>query len=464
MGIADYFVLGILILAGLGLLYGTMAFIYDRYVSDSALRRNYPVLIRGRYLMEELGVFLRQYLFEADRTEMPFNRAQRSWVYRAAKGDIDTVPFGSTHDINTGTVFLPSLYPDLNRDSVPTQPYVIGEHTAHPYTPQRFFHISGMSYGSQSKQAVTALAKGSSLAGCWMNTGEGGITPYHLENAEEIVVQIGTAKYGLREPDGSLSIDRLKEVGAYPNVKMFEIKVGQGAKPGKGGILPGKKVNEEIAKLRGIGVGQDSMSPNRHPEFDKPEHILDMVAQVREITGKPCGFKLVGGNPLELEELISMIDPKLGPDFITLDGGEGGTGASPASLIDYCGLPLFDALPVLVKLLRDYNLYDEIEIIASGKLITPDQVALALAHGAKFVTSARGFMFALGCIQALKCNQNVCPAGVATDDPKLTKGLKPEAKAYAVARYVERMEYEVGVIAHSCGAESPRKLTLDHVR
>ena len=375
-----------------------------------------------------MGEFFRQYFFAMDREELPFNRAERSYVYQAAKDVDTTLAFGSTRDLKpVGTLmFVNCPYPTLERDSAETSDVTIGPFSADPYTTSSLFNVSGMSFGAISKPAVLALSKGAAKAGCWMNTGEGALSPYHLEGGADIVFQIGTAKYGVRDEDGRLSVDRLKEIAAHDQVKMFEIKLSQGAKPGKGGILPGEKVTEQIAKIRFIDVGQDSISPNRHPEIDSAGDLLDMIATVREATGKPTGFKAVIGAYGWLDDLFQEVHRRgieSAPDFITIDSADGGTGAAPMSLMDFMGLPIRESLPLVVDQLVAHGLKDRIKVIASGKLITPAQVAWALCMGADFVVSARGFMFALGCIQALQCNKNTCPTGITTHDADLQKGL-----------------------------------------
>ena len=305
------------------------------------------------------------------------------------------------------------------------------------------------------------------MAGCWINTGEGGLSPFHLQGGADIVMQIGTAKYGVRDQEGKLSDDKLREISALAQVKMFELKLSQGAKPGKGGMLPGEKVSEEIAAIRGIPEGQDSISPNRHPEIDSVEDLLDTIEHIRDITGKPTGFKVVLGDDHFVDELCIAINARgvaSAPDFITLDSADGGTGAAPQSLIDYMGLPLRESLPILANSLIKHNLKRRIRVIASGKLVDPASVAWALCLGADFAVSARGFMFALGCIQALQCNKNSCPTGITTNNPSLQKGLVVSDKAERVKNYCHNMNYEVGVIAHACGVEEPRRLSRHHAR
>ena len=456
-------------LIGIVFLVVAVVFVIDVTQTKHAIRRNFPVIGRFRYWFEHLGEFFRQYFFALDREEMPFNRAERSWVYRAAKGEDNTVAFGSTRDLRpVGTViFVNCPYPVLEKDVADAKDVTIGPYCEHPYTTHSIFNISGMSYGAISKPAVLALSHGAKMAGCWMNTGEGGLSPYHLEGGADIAFQIGTAKYGVRDQDGALSDEKLKEVAAHEQVKMFEIKLSQGAKPGKGGILPGGKVTDEISKIRGIPAGEDSISPNRHPEIDSAADLLDMIDRVRTLTGKPTGFKAVVGAYGWLEDLAAEIKRRgieSAPDFITVDSGDGGTGAAPMPLIDNVGLPVRESLPLVANILISEGLRDRVKLIASGKMVTPAEAAWAFCAGADFVVSARGFMFALGCIQALQCNKNTCPTGITTHNLRLQRGLDPKNKAERVARYAKQMTKEIGVIAHSCGVKEPRSLRRYHCR
>ncbi len=457
------FVVGLLFLAV------AVIFVIDISQSKDAIRKNYPVIGRFRYLFSTLGEFFRQYFFAMDREEMPFNRAEREWVHKSASGKDNTVAFGSTRNLSpVGTpIFVNCPFPTLDDQAADPPPVLIGPHADTPYEATSIFNISGMSYGALSTPAVRALSKGAKTANCWMNTGEGGLSPYHLEGGCDIVFQIGTAKYGVRDEKGNLSDEKLKEVASHPQVRMFELKMSQGAKPGKGGILPGAKVNEEIAAIRGIPAHQDSISPNGHPEISSIDDLLSMINRIRSVTGKPTGFKSVIGAYGWLEDMcvrIHELGPEHAPDFITVDSGDGGTGAAPMPLMDNVGLPIRESLPMVVDILARYGLCDRIRIIASGKLITPAEVAWALCVGADFVVSARGFMFALGCIQAMKCNKNTCPTGITTHDRRLQKGLNPEDKAVRVGNFVGKIRYGVGLIAHSCGVRNPRGLKRYHVR
>jgi glutamate synthase domain-containing protein 2 len=456
-------------IVGLVALAIVVLFIIDRCQTKNAIRRNYPVIGRSRALFEKLGTFFRQYFFAMDREEMPFNREQRNWAYRAAKNDDTTVPFGSTRNLSpTGTVlFAHSPYPTLQDHANGAPPMVIGPSCPYPYEAGSVFNISAMSYGAISKPAVIALSRGAARAGCWLNTGEGGLSPYHLEGGADIVFQLGTAKYGVRDKAGALDEKKLAEIAAHTQVRMIEIKLSQGAKPGKGGILPGAKVTDEIATIRGIEAGLDSISPDRFPDIGSDGALLDFVGRVRTITGKPTGIKAVIGQEAWLDGLFTEIAKRgadSAPDFITVDSADGGTGAAPLPLIDYVGLPIQESLPLVIDKLNEYGLRGRIRVIASGKLITPGPVAWALTCGADFVVSARGFMFALGCIQALQCNKNTCPTGVATHDKRRQRGLDPADKAERVGHYCKNMVHEVGIIARSCGVSDPRKLTRSHCR
>ncbi len=447
-----------------------VTFVFDISQSKNAILRNYPVVGHFRYLFSNLGEFFRQYFFAMDREEMPFNRAERQWVHRASSDKDNTIAFGSTKNLSIpgSTIFINCPFPMLDSDAVKTRTVIIGEgYNKHPYAANSIFNISGMSYGAISKPAVLALSGGAKKADCWMNTGEGGLSPYHLKGGADLVFQIGTAKYGVRNDDGSLSDQKLADIAQHDQVKMFEIKISQGAKPGKGGILPGIKVNTEISKIRGIPKGIDSISPNRHIEVSSSSELLDMINHVRDITERPVGFKTVIGHIRFLEDLLDEVNKRgveSAPDFITIDGGDGGTGAAPMALMDNVGLPLREALPLVVDTILKHGLEDRIKLIASGKMITPADVAWAICAGADFVTSARGFMFAIGCVQSLKCNKNTCPTGITTHNKRLQKGLDPENKSVKVANYVMNMTKTVEMIAHSCGVKEVHLLNRTHVR
>ena len=453
-------------------LVAAIVFWYLRDITQKqhAILRNYPLVGHLRYFFEQMGEYFRQYFFLGDREEMPFNRATRGWVYRLAKDEGGTIGFGSTYHLREpgAIIFVNSPFPTLTEDQLPTPALTIGEgFCAQPFVAASIMNISGMSYGAISRPAVTALSRGARVAGCWLNTGEGGVSPYHLEGECDLVVQIGTAKYGVRHEDGRLSEPRLRELAAMDSVRAFELKLSQGAKPGKGGMLPGGKVTEEIARIRGIAAGVSSISPNRHPEIKDVHALIDTVVRLRELTGKPVGIKTAIGGwyfMSELCEAISLRGAGCAPDFITVDGGEGGSGAAPQALADHMALSIDEALPRVVDSLIEYGLRDRVRVVASGKLVTSARVAWALAAGADFVTSARGFMFSLGCIQAMRCHTNSCPTGITTHNPKLHRGLVVEEKYLRVANYCRNLNHEVDMIAHACGLQHAREFRREHVR
>jgi len=453
--------------AGIVMLVLVVMFLQDMLQKESSVRRNFPVIGRLRYFLQDLGIYLRQYFFANDREEMPFNRITRSWVEQISTGAGGIIGFGSTSDLREpGTIiFVNSPYPQLEEDCSPSPSMLIGPDCDHPFEARRIVNISGMSFGALSSVAVKALSKGAAASGVWMNTGEGGLSPYHLEGNCDRIFQIGTAKYGVRNQDGHLDDDRLREVAAHVNA--FEIKLAQGAKPGKGGILPAVKVTEEIARIRGIPPYQASRSPNRHIEIKSPDDLLDMVARVRDVTGKPVGFKTVISEstyPKMLCDAILRRGAEHAPDFMTIDGGDGGSGAAPQVLADHVGLPIGEALPMAVDTLIEAGLRERIRVFASGKLVTSDKVAWALCMGADFVLSARGFLFALGCIQSLQCHKNTCPTGITTHNPRLQKGLVVPEKSKRVATYAISINNDLDVLAHSCGLANAREFRREHAR
>jgi len=446
-----------------------VTWVVDRNQTANSVLRNFPVVGHFRYGFLRLGEFFRQYLFASDREELPFNRSERVWVYRAAKNAENTNAFGSTRDLRAEGVpfFVNAPFPALGDHHVKPKPLRIGPFAREPYDHAAFFNISAMSFGALSAPAVRALSIGAAKAGIWLDTGEGGLAPYHLEGGCDIVFEIGTAKYGVRTSDGRLDDDKLKAVCAHRQVKMVSIKLGQGAKPGMGGLLPAAKVTPEIAAIRGIPAGQDSQSPNRHLDIANVPQLLDAIAHIRELTGKPVGFKAVFGSMAWIGQLCDEVHRRgieSAPDFIIVDGSEGGTGAAPQTLMEGVGLPLHEALPELVNTLMTHGLRQRIRVICSGKCITAYDVAWALSVGADFVNSARGFMLALGCIQSLQCNRNTCPTGITTQNPKLQRGLVVTDKSEKVGNYAKNVMHEVGIIAHSCGVEDPRQLDRSHCR
>jgi glutamate synthase domain-containing protein 2 len=443
-------------------------FIQDVTQKKHGVLRNYPVIGHLRYWFEELGEYFRQYFFSGDRDEMPFNRSTRGWVYRLAKNEGGTIGFGSTYDLkSTGAlIFVNHPFPVLDEDRLPTPSLLLGENFCkQPFEAKSIVNISGMSFGAISAPAVRALSRGAHSAGCWMDTGEGGLSPYHLEGGCDVIMQIGTAKYGVRDAHGELSAERLVELSRV--VKAFEIKLSQGAKPGKGGVLPARKVTPEIAQIRGIPEGRDSISPNRHRDIANVNELLDRVAWIRDLTGRPVGVKTaVGGWQFmnELTEAVHRRGLEFAPDFLVIDGGEGGSGAAPQALADHMSLSIEEALPRVVDSLIESGLRQRVRVVASGKLVTSARAAWALCVGADFINTARGFMFSLGCIQALRCHQNTCPTGITTHNKRLQRALVVEEKYLRVANYANNMNREIDMIAHSCGVRHARELRREHVR
>ncbi len=443
-------------------------FIKDITQKKHTVLRNFPVIGRLRYLLEQLGEYLRQYMFAGDRDELPFNRATRGWVYRLAKNEGGIIGFGSTYDLRQpgSLLFVNSPFPILEEDRVPTPALSIGEgYCRQPFVARSLVNISGMSYGAISQPAVSALSRGAAEAGCWLDTGEGGLSSHHNEGGCDVIMQIGTAKYGVREEDGSFSRSRARAIAE--KVAAFEIKLSQGAKPGKGGVLLASKVNEEIAAIRGIPAHKDSISPNRHRVIANIDDLLDKISDLRDLTGRPVGVKTaVGGWEFmyQLCEAVHRRGLEYAPDFLVIDGGEGGSGASPQALADHMSLPIAEALPRVVDALLESGLKERIRVVASGQLVTPARAAWALCVGADFINTARGFMFALGCIQALRCHTNACPTGVTTHNKRLQRGLVVEEKYLRVAHYAKNMNKEIDMIAHSCGLKHARELRREHVR
>src|SRR5438477_7240821 len=449
---------------------GLFAFLFIRDITQKkhSVLRNYPVIGRLRYKFEELGEYFRQYFFMGDRDEMPFNRATRGWVYRLAKNEGGIIGFGSTYALHHpgALIFVNHPFPVLEEERQPTPTLILGEgFCREPFEARSIVNISGMSFGAISAPAVRSLSRGAQVAGCWMDTGEGGLSPYHLEGGSDVIMQIGTAKYGVRDAQGNLSTDRLLRLSRA--AKAFEIKLSQGAKPGKGGVLPGKKVTPEIAQIRGIPEGRDSISPNRHRDIANMNELLEKIVWIRDLTGRPVGVKTaVGGWRLmnELADIVHRRGLEFAPDFLVIDGGEGGSGAAPQALADHMGLSIEEALPRVVDALVETGLKQRVRVVASGKIVTSARAAWALCVGADFVNTARGFMFSLGCIQALRCHTNTCPTGITTHNPRLQRGLVVEEKFQRVANYAIGMNHDIEMIAHSCGVAHPRLLKREHCR
>ncbi len=432
---------------------------YDMIQHKHAVLRNFPVIGHGRYLLEMVRPEMHQYFIETDTGGKPFSRELRSLAYQRAKHVRDTLPFGTRRDVNRpGYEWLAHTLDPVEPETDSPRVIFGGPDCSQPYSAS-VLNISAMSFGSLSDAAIRALNGAARDGGFAHNTGEGSVSPYHREGGD-LIWQIGTGYFGCRTPDGRFDPERFAEVAADAQIKMIEIKLSQGAKPGHGGILPAAKVTPEIAAIRGVPLGQDVISPPKHSAFEGPTGLLEFVAALRERSGgKPVGFKLCVGRPEEFMAIAkAMLATGITPDFITVDGGEGGTGAAPVEFSNWIGAPLYEGLPLVRDVLVGTGLRDKIRIIASGRAVTGFHMAIRLALGADAINSARGMMFALGCIQALRCNSNTCPAGIATQDRALIRGLHVPSKRERVARYHAHTVRALVEIATAAGCRHPREL------
>ncbi len=430
----------------------------DFLQKQNAIKRNFPLAALGRYIISSLGPPLRQYLFANDQEERPVPRYIRNWIYASSENKDATVPFGTQLDIHKpGTVLMRHSFNPTEKVPDPER-VLVGPDTPNPYE-AALFNISAMSFGSLGQNAILSLSSGAGKGGFYHNSGEGGVSPYHLKGGADLVWQLGTAKFGARKPDGSFDPDAFREKASHANVKMIEIKLSQGAKPGKGGILPKEKITPEIARIRLVEAGKDVISPPKHREWDDAEGLCKFIGEVRELAQKPVGIKFCLGDPRYLDELCQAIQRTgIAPDYIAVDGAEGGTGAAPLAHSNLLGYPMLDALMMTENKLYEYGLRERVKLCASGKVWTGGSLAVALACGADFAASARGFMLSIGCIQALHCNTNFCPSGVATQNKWLQRGLVPEVHADRVANYHKAVIKEFKAILGSCGYTQPSQL------
>ena len=456
----------VLVLAGVAL--------YDWTQKAHTIRRNYPLVGRLRYLLEKIGPELRQYIVAGDNDERPFNRDQRRWVYASSKQENNYFAFGTDNPIEMtpGYVLVkhstlgcktPASTPKAGLEADLPCAKVLGAARGrrHAFRPASVVNISGMSFGSLSGAAVEALNRGAALAGCLQNTGEGGLSPYHRKGGD-LVFQIGTAYFGVRDEQGRFDLQRLKDVVASAPVRALEVKLSQGAKPGLGGHLPGAKVSEEIAATRGVAVGQDVISPSRHAEFDSVDGLLDFVELLAEETGLPVTLKSAVGELRFWQELADrMASGTRGVDGITIDGGEGGTGAAPLVFTDHVALPFRTAFPRVYGVFAERGLQERIVWGASAKVGLPDNALLAMAMGADLLHTAREPMLAIGCIQAKKCHTDHCPTGVATQSARLARGLDPTLKSVRCANYVKTLRRDLLKVAQAAGHDHPAFLTTD---
>ncbi|CDO03736.1 Ferredoxin-dependent glutamate synthase 1 [Oceanobacillus picturae] len=478
-------------------------YVHDRKQEEHSVLQNYPLLGKMRYILEKMGPELRQYLFNNDREGKPFNRKQFEYVNKAGKYQSSLLGYGAEKDFKENDYYLVnSMLPKMdeeikveNKPTISTQIYevkeenlfsrkekrkksqikpaflpdeervILGENTVkEPFYLKGIIGQSAMSYGSLGENAITALSKGLGMAGgTWMNTGEGSLSPYHLKGNVDIIMQISPGLFGVRDDDGNFSFEEFKKKAQTPQVKAFELKLAQGAKT-RGGHVDGKKVTKEIAEVRNVEEGKDIDSPNRFPGINTAEELLHFLQELRESGGKPVGLKIVAGNEAEVEKLVkAMKENDIVPDFITVDGGEGGTGASYYELAYSVGLPAFTAIPLVHECLEAFEIRHRTKIIASGKLLTPDKIAMALCLGADLVNIARGFMISTGCIMSQVCHKNTCPVGVATTDKKLQEALVIEEKKYRVCNYLVTLRQGLFELAAIAGLDSPTKFTKDHI-
>lgn len=437
---------------------------YDLLQRKSTLLRNYPLLAHFRYGLEAIGPEMRQYFIESDTAEVPFSRQQRALVYQRAKGVRDTRPFGTQQNVYSVD------YEWINHSMMPTEithsnfRVLVGKDRAQPYAVS-VFNISAMSFGALSANAIRALNEGAARGGFYHDTGEGSISPYHRVGGGDLVWEIGSGYFGCRKEDGTFCPERFAKNAQDPQVKMIELKLSQGAKPGHGGVLPGAKVSAEIAETRGVPEGKDCVSPAHHSAFSTPMELLLFIDRLRTLSGgKPTGFKLAIGHPWEWFAIAkAMHESQILPDFITVDGAEGGTGASPAEFIDHVGVPLNEALMLVHNTLVGLNLRDRVKVAAAGKITSAFDIARTLAMGADWCNAARGFMFALGCIQSHACHTDRCPTGIATQDPTRWKKLDVPDKATRVYQFHANTMKALRELLCAAGLHHPDELTPEHI-
>jgi glutamate synthase domain-containing protein 2 len=444
---------------------------YDLAQRQHAILRNFPIIGHLRYLLEAVGPELRQYIVTDNRQERPFDRDQRRWIYASAKGANNNFAFGSDVDLETTPdhvivdhSLFPLPRPDADDDRLPCAK-VLGQPRGRRsmFRPASVVNVSAMSFGSLSGVAVQALNRGCALAGCLHNTGEGGLSPHHLCGGE-LVFQIGTGYFGCRDRNGRFDLDRLAEVCAQHPVRAVEIKLSQGAKPGLGGVLPAQKVTREIAGARGVEAGQDCRSPSAHSAFGDADSMLDFVEGIAERTGLPVGIKSAVGREAFWVDLAELMENTgRGVDFITVDGGEGGTGDAPLAFSDHVSLPFKLALSRVYRIFAERDMAGRIVFIGSGRLGMPDSALAAMALGCDMINVAREAMLAIGCIQAQRCHTGSCPVGITTHSGWRTRGLDPALKSVRLANYISTLRHELLELSHACGVRHPKLVGADRI-
>jgi len=450
---------GLLLFGGL-----TVLGVRDIFQTRHAVLRNYPISAHLRFLLEELRPEMRQYFFESETDGLPFSRSQRAVVYQRAKMALDKRPFGTQLDVYAqGYEWLRHSIAPKRVSTEHFRVEIGGPECRQPYAAS-VFNISAMSFGALSANAIRALNRGAALGGFAHDTGEGGYSPYHSVGGGDIIWEIGSGYFGCRRPDGGFDPDKFAAAAANPQIKMIEIKLSQGAKPGHGGVLPGAKVSAEIAAIRGVEVGKDCISPASHGAFSTPIEMMHYIARLRELCGgKPVGFKLCIGHPWEFFGLCkSMIETGIFPDFIVVDGKEGGTGAAPLEFTDRLGMPLREGLVFARNALLGIGARERIRIGCSGKIVNAFDMAAAFALGADWCNSARGFMFSLGCIQSLSCHTDRCPTGVATQDTTRSRALVVEDKSERVHNFHRSMLQALAELTAAAGLDHPSRFRPEH--
>ncbi|WP_333821392.1 FMN-binding glutamate synthase family protein [Ohtaekwangia sp.] len=441
--------------------------IQDMVQKKQSIKRNFPVFGRLRYVFEDMRPKIQQYFVESDTDGSPINRNDRSVIYQRAKKQVDTTPFGTQLDVYAeGYEWMSHSIVPFDFHSMNHSPRVMvgNKDCKQPYSAS-LLNVSAMSFGSLSGNAVEALNAGAKIGGFAHNTGEGGISPLHVKHGGDLIWQVGTGYFGARDENGNFSPEAFKKNALRPEVKMIELKLSQGAKPGHGGILPAKKNTPEIAAIRNVKPGTTVFSPPYHSAFRTPCEMVDFIKQLRDLSGgKPVGFKLCLGRKSEFISICkAMVQKDIYPDFITVDGGEGGTGAAPPEFSNFVGMPLLEGLAFVDNMLKGFDIRQHIKVIASGKILTGFHMIRAIALGADMCNSARAMMMAIGCIQALECNKNTCPTGVATQDPELIKGLDIDDKKVRVANFHKyTIESFVELLA-AAGLDEPRKLNRHQI-
>ncbi len=442
----------------------TLLGIRDLMQKNHAVLRNYPISAHMRFLLEEIRPEMRQYFFESEKDGMPFSRDTRAVVYQRAKMVLDKRPFGTQEDVyREGYEWMHHSVAPKDRSGEKFRITIGGPDCAKPYSAS-VFNISAMSFGALSPNAVRALNAGAKKGGFAHDTGEGGFSPYHRENGGDIIWEVGSGYFGCRHLDGTFDPDEFARVSSDDQIKMVELKISQGAKPGHGGVLPAAKVSQEISKIRGVAMGEDCISPATHRAFSTPIEMMEFVGSMRKLSGgKPAGFKMCIGHPWEVLAICkAMLQTGIYPDFIVVDGNEGGTGAAPLEFMDHLGMPMREGVNFVHNALIGIRARDRIKIGASGKIATAFDLARAMAIGADWCNSARGFMFSLGCIQSLSCHTDRCPTGVTTQDPIRNRALYVPHKLERVYNYHHATLHALAELLAAAGLEHPQEIRPIH--